>query len=56
MSKRKLETKVEKACNCDGGACLDPNEHDDDCPAQKHLNGDSDGDEIDQAEYQMGDR
>jgi hypothetical protein len=54
MTKRNLEAKVEKACNCDGGASLDPDEHEDGCPAKELL--EDPGAEIDAAEYSMGDR
>lgn len=37
MTKKGLEAKVEKACNCDGGASLDANDHDKNCPARKVL-------------------
>lgn len=37
MSKRALEAKVEKVCTCDGGASLDINDHDKDCPARKLI-------------------
>lgn len=38
-TKRALEAKVEKACTCDGGASLDPDDHDKSCPAQKIIAG-----------------
>jgi hypothetical protein len=57
-TKRALETKIEKMCKCDGGASLDPSEHDKDCPAWQVLeDGDyGAGDDIDQADYRMNDR
>lgn len=57
QTKRKMESKIEKACTCDGGASLDPADHEKECPAYDMLqDGDYGSDEIDRAEYQYGDR
>ena len=57
-TKQALETKIEKLCTCDGGASLDPDEHDKGCPARKVLEQDDygAGDDIDAADYRMNDR
>jgi hypothetical protein len=55
QTKKKMESKVEKMCTCDGGASLDYSDHKKSCPAYKMLKDDDFGsDEIDQAEYQYG--
>lgn len=55
-SKRDLEAKAEKACTCDGGSSLDPDDHDPNCPVHEVLDGSEYGAEIDAAEYSKGDR
>lgn len=57
-AKQYLEKKIEKICKCDGGASLDPTEHDKNCPARKALEKDDFdlGGDIDAAEYKMKDR
>lgn len=57
MTKKALEDKIEKMCNCDGGASLDPDEHETTCPAyDKLVDGDYGSDDMDKAEYDRGDR
>lgn len=36
-TKKALEAEIEKACTCDGGASLDHEEHDEDCPCKEKL-------------------
>lgn len=55
-TKKALEDRVAKKCNCEGGMSLDPDEHDRTCPAYEYLQGHGFGDDIDAAEYSMSDR
>lgn len=54
--KRSMEAKVEQMCDCEGGASLDPSDHEISCPAYKYLKNNDGGSDIDAAEYRMSDR